>query len=221
MTVRTIVPLLDLRGAIPAYPRRGARRRHSRVRQPAVHPGTRSRGARARARGRAWRRPRHRCLVGNRCAPRRDDGARRRSRRRSHHQHLFVLRDGRVHCRGWARRRGSSTSIRRRTTSSRPPCARALSPRTKAIIPVHLYGLCADMDPLLGVAARRACQSSRTRVRRSARRYKGRQAGAMGAAGCFSFFPSKNLGAFGDGGLVTTERCGAGARNAAAAESRL
>jgi dTDP-4-amino-4,6-dideoxygalactose transaminase len=81
----------------------------------------------------------------------------------------------------------------------------ALSPRTKAIVPVHLYGLCADMDPLLAIAAgagvpivEDACQAIGATCR-------GRQAGSMGAAGCFSFFPSKNLGAFGDGGLVTTQ----------------
>ena len=80
----------------------------------------------------------------------------------------------------------------------------ALTPRTKAIIPVHLYGLCADMDPVLAIAAdagvpviEDACQAIGATCR-------GRQAGSMGAAGCFSFFPSKNLGAFGDAGLVTT-----------------
>ena len=81
---------------------------------------------------------------------------------------------------------------------------RALSPRTRAIIPVHLYGLCAAMDPILEIAGARACRSSRMPRRRSAPRYRGRQAGSMGTLGCFSFFPSKNLGAFGDGGFVTT-----------------
>ena len=80
----------------------------------------------------------------------------------------------------------------------------AITPRTRAIIPVHLYGLCADMDPILDVrgASRHpviedACQAIGAT-------YHGRQAGSMGTAGCFSFFPSKNLGAFGDAGLVTT-----------------
>ena len=80
----------------------------------------------------------------------------------------------------------------------------AITPRTKAILPVHLYGLCADMAPLLqltragGVALiEDACQAIGAR-------YGARQAGSMSTAGCFSFFPSKNLGAFGDGGLVTT-----------------
>lgn len=81
---------------------------------------------------------------------------------------------------------------------------RALSARTKAIIPVHLYGQCADMDGLLAAAGagvpviEDACQSIGAT-------WRGRQSGSMGAIGCFSFFPSKNLGAFGDGGLVTTQ----------------
>ncbi len=79
-----------------------------------------------------------------------------------------------------------------------------LSRRTKAIIPVHLYGLCADMDPILAVAARSGVPVIEDACQAIGARYKGRQAGSMGVAGCFSFFPSKNLGAFGDGGLVTT-----------------
>ena len=81
----------------------------------------------------------------------------------------------------------------------------ALSPRTKAIIPVHLYGLCADMDPLLAMASEARVPIIEDACQAIGATYKGRQAGSMGTAGCFSFFPSKNLGAFGDGGLVTTE----------------
>jgi dTDP-4-amino-4,6-dideoxygalactose transaminase len=80
----------------------------------------------------------------------------------------------------------------------------AVSPRTKAIIPVHLYGLCADMDPLLGIAREASVPVIEDACQAIGANYKGRRAGAMGTAGCFSFFPSKNLGAFGDGGLVTT-----------------
>ena len=80
----------------------------------------------------------------------------------------------------------------------------ALSPRTKAIIPVHLYGLCADMDPLLAIAAEAGVPIIEDACQAIGATDKGRQAGSMGAVGCFSFFPSKNLGAFGDGGLVTT-----------------
>jgi dTDP-4-amino-4,6-dideoxygalactose transaminase len=89
--------------------------------------------------------------------------------------------------------------------------ARALSPRTRAIIPVHLYGQCADMDALLEIAngagvpiIEDACQSIGAT-------WHGRQSGSMGTMGCFSFFPSKNLGAFGDAGLVTVRDAAMGA----------
>ena len=81
----------------------------------------------------------------------------------------------------------------------------ALSPRTKAIIPVHLYGLCADMEPLLATAAETGVAIIEDACQAIGARYRGRQAGTMGTTGCFSFFPSKNLGAFGDAGLVTTD----------------
>ncbi len=81
----------------------------------------------------------------------------------------------------------------------------ALTARTKAIVPVHLYGLCADMDPLLAIAAEANVPIVEDACQAIGATYMGRQAGSMGAAGCFSFFPSKNLGAFGDGGLVTTQ----------------
>ena len=80
----------------------------------------------------------------------------------------------------------------------------AISPRTRAIIPVHLYGLCADMDPVLAVAAAAGVPVIEDACQAIGATYRGRQAGAMGTAGCFSFFPTKNLGAFGDAGLVTT-----------------
>ena len=78
----------------------------------------------------------------------------------------------------------------------------AITPRTKGIIPVHLYGQMADMRALMEIAGgipviEDACQAIGAAA-------DGAQAGTIGAAGCFSFFPSKNLGAFGDGGLVTT-----------------
>lgn len=82
--------------------------------------------------------------------------------------------------------------------------AAAVTARTRAIIPVHLYGQCADMDPLLGLARGRAIAVVEDAAQAIGATYKGRAAGAMGQAGCFSFFPSKNLGAFGDAGLLTT-----------------
>ena len=80
----------------------------------------------------------------------------------------------------------------------------AMTPRTKAIIPVHLYGQCAEMDPLLELAQRTGIAVIEDAAQAIGATYKGRQAGAMGTVGCFSFFPSKNLGAFGDAGMLTT-----------------
>jgi dTDP-4-amino-4,6-dideoxygalactose transaminase len=82
--------------------------------------------------------------------------------------------------------------------------ARAITPRTRAVIPVHLYGLCADMHRLLEVTAGAGIPLIEDACQAIGARYQARPAGSMGTAGCFSFFPSKNLGAFGDAGLVTT-----------------
>jgi dTDP-4-amino-4,6-dideoxygalactose transaminase len=81
--------------------------------------------------------------------------------------------------------------------------AAAVTPRTKAIIPVHLFGQCADMAPLLALSAKTGVPIIEDACQSIGATYQGRQAGSMGVFGCFSFFPSKNLGAFGDGGLVT------------------
>jgi dTDP-4-amino-4,6-dideoxygalactose transaminase len=80
----------------------------------------------------------------------------------------------------------------------------AVTPRTRAIVPVHLYGLCADMDPIMDVARAHGIAVIEDAAQAIGATYKGRQAGSIGTLGCFSFFPSKNLGAFGDGGLITT-----------------
>ncbi|MGE3956614.1 MAG: DegT/DnrJ/EryC1/StrS family aminotransferase [Vicinamibacterales bacterium] len=80
----------------------------------------------------------------------------------------------------------------------------AITSRTRAIMPVHLYGLCADMDPILAIAGRRGVAVIEDAAQAIGSTYHGRPAGGMGTFGCFSFFPSKNLGAFGDAGLVTT-----------------
>ena len=80
----------------------------------------------------------------------------------------------------------------------------AITSRTRAIIPVHLFGLCADMDPIMEVSRDHGVPVIEDAAQAIGATCKGRPAGAIGAAGCFSFFPSKNLGAFGDAGLVTT-----------------
>jgi len=81
---------------------------------------------------------------------------------------------------------------------------RAITSRTRAILPVHLFGLCADMTTLLDVPRRAGIPVVEDAAQAIGATDHGRQAGTMGLAGCFSFFPSKNLGAFGDAGLVTT-----------------
>jgi dTDP-4-amino-4,6-dideoxygalactose transaminase len=81
---------------------------------------------------------------------------------------------------------------------------RAITPRTCVLLPVHLYGQPADMDPLLEIAARRGLKVLEDACQAHGAEYKGRRAGTMGIAGCFSFYPGKNLGALGEGGAVVT-----------------
>ncbi len=81
--------------------------------------------------------------------------------------------------------------------------ADAVTPRTRAIVPVHLFGQLADMGPILDVAARKNLVVIEDACQAIGAEHAGRRAGAIGDYGCFSFFPSKNLGGFGDGGMVT------------------
>jgi dTDP-4-amino-4,6-dideoxygalactose transaminase len=83
--------------------------------------------------------------------------------------------------------------------------AAAITPRTKAIIPVHLYGQTSDMDPLMELGRRHGVKVLEDVAQAQGARYKGRRAGRLADAGAFSFFPSKNLGAMGDAGAVTTD----------------
>src|SRR5438874_2538216 len=80
-----------------------------------------------------------------------------------------------------------------------------LSPRTKAIIPVHLFGQTADMDPILEFARRHQLLVIEDACQAHGAKYKGRRAGTLGDVGCFSFYPGKNLGAFGEAGAIITE----------------
>ena len=82
--------------------------------------------------------------------------------------------------------------------------AKAITPRTKAILPVHLFGLMADMDEVNDVASAYGLAVIEDAAQAIGAQHRGRPAGSIGAIGCFSFFPSKNLGCAGDGGLVTT-----------------
>ncbi len=80
----------------------------------------------------------------------------------------------------------------------------AVTPKTKAILPVHLYGQPCDMDPIMDVARRHSLYVVEDTAQAMGATYKGRKVGSFGDAGCLSFFPSKTLGGFGDGGMVVT-----------------
>jgi dTDP-4-amino-4,6-dideoxygalactose transaminase len=80
----------------------------------------------------------------------------------------------------------------------------AITPATKAIVPVHLHGLPADLDPILEIAQRRGLTVIEDAAQSHGAEYKGRRAGTIGHIGCFSFYPGKNLGAYGEGGAVVS-----------------
>ncbi len=80
----------------------------------------------------------------------------------------------------------------------------AITPRTKAIIPVHLFGQCADMDPIMEIARRHNLVVIEDAAQAQGALYKGRKTGSIGHAGSFSFYPGKNLGAWGEAGAITT-----------------
>jgi dTDP-4-amino-4,6-dideoxygalactose transaminase len=82
---------------------------------------------------------------------------------------------------------------------------RAVTPRTKAVMPVHLYGRCADLDAIHAVAARHGLQVFEDAAQAHGATYRGRPAGSLSRAAAFSFYPGKNLGAYGDGGAITTD----------------
>ncbi len=81
---------------------------------------------------------------------------------------------------------------------------RAITPRTKAIIPVHLYGQPADMDSIMDIARKHGLKVIEDACQAHGARYKGRRVGSLGHAAAFSFYPAKNLGAYGDGGMIVT-----------------
>jgi len=80
----------------------------------------------------------------------------------------------------------------------------AITPRTKAILPVHLYGQMADMGAILEIANRHGIPVIEDACQAHGAEYNGRRAGSLGASGCFSFYPGKNLGAYGEGGIMVT-----------------
>ena len=84
----------------------------------------------------------------------------------------------------------------------------AITPRTKAIMPVHLHGLVADMGPITAIAEKHGLVVIEDAAQAHGAEYKGRRAGSFGRLGCFSFYPGKNLGAYGEGGAVVTDDAG-------------
>lgn len=98
-----------------------------------------------------------------------------------------------------------SVGVRHDTYNINPEeVAVAITPRTKAILPVHLYGQPADMDPLNALAQEHGLKVIEDAAQAHGARYRGRRVGALGSAAGFSFYPGKNLGAYGDGGAITT-----------------
>jgi dTDP-4-amino-4,6-dideoxygalactose transaminase len=83
--------------------------------------------------------------------------------------------------------------------------AEAIGPKTRALMPVHLYGQCADMEPLLRLAEDHGLRVIEDACQAHGATYDGRRAGSIGDVGCFSFYPTKNLGGYGDGGAVVTD----------------
>ena len=88
----------------------------------------------------------------------------------------------------------------------------AITSKTKAIMPVHLFGQMADMDPIMAIAKKHNLVVIEDAAQSIGSEYKGRKAGSIGDVGCFSFFPSKNLGCMGDGGMMTAQDAALGER---------
>ena len=94
-----------------------------------------------------------------------------------------------------------------RTTYTMDPrqIENVITPRTRAIVPVHLYGQAADMDSICSIAHRHGLLVIEDAAQAHGAEYNGRRCGSIGDLGCFSFYPGKNLGAYGEGGIVTTD----------------
>jgi dTDP-4-amino-4,6-dideoxygalactose transaminase len=105
----------------------------------------------------------------------------------------------------WCGAKPVFADIDERTNNMNPARLKAaITRKTKAIIPVHLFGQPADMDPILDIAKEQGLPVVEDVAQAHGAEYKGRKAGAMGATGCFSFYPGKNLGAYGEAGAVVT-----------------
>jgi dTDP-4-amino-4,6-dideoxygalactose transaminase len=102
------------------------------------------------------------------------------------------------------KKQDKGTKVKETGESWRPVSRSSGAGRLKAIVPVHLYGQPADMDPILELAEKYGLAVIEDACQAHGAEYKGRRAGSMGAAGCFSFYPGKNLGAYGEAGAVTS-----------------
>ena len=152
-------------------------------------------------RGRARRRLR----VGVRRPAAPPDGPRDRARRRGRHHALHVLRHGRRRS-GGPGAKPVFVDIEPDTYNIDPALIEAaITPNTRAIIPVHLYGQAADMDPINEIAGQHNLFVLEDAAQAIGAGYHGKRAGTLGHAAAFSFYPSKNLGGFGDAGMVTTD----------------
>ena len=98
---------------------------------------------------------------------------------------------------------------------------KAITPRTKCILPVHLYGHPVDLDPLLAIAKKHNLPLVEDAAQAHAAKYKGKVVGTFGAMSCFSFYPGKNLGAYGEGGAIVTNNAAFNARARCASRTRL
>jgi dTDP-4-amino-4,6-dideoxygalactose transaminase len=106
----------------------------------------------------------------------------------------------------YAGARPTFVDIEPRTATMDPDLVeQAITPRTKALLPVHLYGQPADMEALETIAARRGLMLVEDAAQAHGAEFRGRRIGSFGRAACFSFYPGKNLGAYGEGGIVTTD----------------
>ena len=198
------VPALDLESSVPVDPRRDRAHDPRAVREPDVRDGAGSREARGRAGRILRRRSRDRLRIGDRRAPVAADG---RGIGAGDEvitsPYTFFATAGSIWRTG---ARPVFVDIEPDTYNIDPArIEAAITPRTAAIIPVHLYGQTADMDPIREIAGKHGLFVLEDAAQAIGAAYKGQRAGSLGDVAALSFYPSKNLGGFGDGGMMSTD----------------